>query len=304
MSPADYARWRDEHTWAPSPGSGLVIQNDLAPAAWIEPLLVPDSVQVQAMVPRGFAAYARVFFPFPGDDIVADGEVIDQEHISWTEMARRNGRTAHALMEAQTILAGPDKGKYGGAGCGFLVEEQFDALLPSLAGIRPAPTAGSCCGTASATSMSRRSASSARNSGIRADYYLLHGPHQSYASFPDDPNYWWPEDRAWCVVTDTDFDWAYVAGTAACIEEILAVPVIDAYLTRPRIRSCRNGRAQRPRRHHPPDAITPLRNPGRPSAELGSRTKRNCHTCQIYELPRPHSHAAVSECCLGFNGGC
>lgn len=29
---------------------------------------------------------------------------------------------------------------------------------------------------------------------------------------------------AWCVVTDTDFDWAYMAGTATCIEEILAVP--------------------------------------------------------------------------------
>ena len=30
-----------------------------------------------------------------------------------------------------------------------------------------------------------------------------------------------------------DFDWAYVAGTTACIEEILAAPAIDAYPTRP-----------------------------------------------------------------------
>lgn len=234
MSAAEYALWRAEHTWAPSPGSGLVIQNDLAPAAWIEPLLVPDSVQVQAMVPRGFAAYARVFFPFPGDDIVADGEVIDQEHISWTEMARRNGRTAHALMEAQTILAGPDKGKYGGAGCSFLVEEQFDALLPILS--RHTSCSDSWFLLWNGFGNLYEPAFSQLGAELRhpeRDYYLLHGPHQSYASFPDDPNYWWPEDRAWCVVTDTDFHWAYVAGTAACIEEILAVPVIDAYLTRP-----------------------------------------------------------------------
>jgi hypothetical protein len=65
------------------------------------------------------------------------------------------------------------------------------------------------------------------------DYYLLRGPHHSYADFPDDPGYWWPQDRAWCVVTDTDFGWAYVAGSAACINEVLAVPVIDAYATAP-----------------------------------------------------------------------
>jgi hypothetical protein len=97
MSAAEYAQWRDEHTWAPPPGSRLVIEDDLAPAAWIEPLLVPGSSRVYGMAPRLFEAYARVFFPFPGDDIVADGKVIDQERITWTELARRNGRTAHAI---------------------------------------------------------------------------------------------------------------------------------------------------------------------------------------------------------------
>jgi hypothetical protein len=73
-----------------------------------------------------------------------------------------------------------------------------------------------------------------RRSGIRcAIYHLLRGPHHSYAGFPDDPGYWWPQDRAWCAVTDTDFDWAYAAGSAACINEVLAVPVIDACATAP-----------------------------------------------------------------------
>jgi hypothetical protein len=68
---------------------------------------------------------------------------------------------------------------------------------------------------------------------FRRQHSALRGPHPSYADFPHNPNYWWPEDRAWCIVTDTDVDWAYVAGSAACIDEVLAVPATDAYATKP-----------------------------------------------------------------------
>ena len=47
----------------PSRGTELVIQSDLTPAAWIEPLLFGDWSDVRAMVPEGFEAYARIFFP-------------------------------------------------------------------------------------------------------------------------------------------------------------------------------------------------------------------------------------------------
>lgn len=40
MSCREYEEWRDAHTWDPSRGSELVIETDLAPAAWIEPLLL------------------------------------------------------------------------------------------------------------------------------------------------------------------------------------------------------------------------------------------------------------------------
>jgi hypothetical protein len=65
------------------------------------------------------------------------------------------------------------------------------------------------------------------------DYYLLSGRHSACQDLPFGPNYWWPDDRAWCVCTDTDFDWAYVAGSASSTEEVLSVPVLDAYQTRP-----------------------------------------------------------------------
>ena len=227
MSPHEYDRWRDEHTWDPSRGTDLVIQEDLAAAAWIEPLLVPGSFEVQMMTPRGFEAYARIFFPFPG-------EGAGQEFTSWTELARRSGRTAHALMESETIVAGPAGQEPAGGGVGSMAAAQFDALLPILA--RHTSAADSWFLLWDGFGDLNPRAFPEHGPKVRhpmRDYYLLRGPHRGYADFPDDPNYWWPADRAWCVVTDTDFDWAYVAGSAACVREILAVPVLDAYPTRP-----------------------------------------------------------------------
>ena len=234
MSRDEHEYWREERTWAPPRGGELVIQDDLAAAAWIEPLLVPWSFEVQMMTPRGFEAYARIFFPFPGPGAVSHGGTAGRGFTSWTEMARRNGRTAHALMEAETILAGPAGGRPPGGGAGSLTGEQFDDLLPVLARHTSAADSwfllwegfGDLNPRAFAEHR-RRVRHSMRN------YYLLRGPHRCYADFPHNPNYWWPADRAWCVVTDTDFDWAYVAGSAACVQEILAVPVLDAYPTRP-----------------------------------------------------------------------
>jgi hypothetical protein len=53
--------------------------------------------------------------------------------------------------------------------------------------------------------------------------YLLRGPHRAYAEFLSVswPNYWWPDDRAWCVITDTDWDEYCIAGSATCIDELL-----------------------------------------------------------------------------------
>jgi hypothetical protein len=41
----------------------VVLQDDVAPAAWLAPRLVPESFEVRRSVPQGFEAYARIFFP-------------------------------------------------------------------------------------------------------------------------------------------------------------------------------------------------------------------------------------------------
>ncbi len=65
------------------------------------------------------------------------------------------------------------------------------------------------------------------------NFYLLRGPLDVCADFSNDPSYWWPDDRAWCLSTDTDFYWSYLAGTRKCIDEVLAVPLVDAVETKP-----------------------------------------------------------------------
>lgn len=112
----EYEGWRDAHTWDPSRGTELVIETDLAPAAWIEPRLLGHWSAVLAMVPGGFDAYARMFFPFEGED-----------------GALRHEQIAVALTGPESIiLAGPDGQAEPDAYCGFLPRGEFSALLQVL----------------------------------------------------------------------------------------------------------------------------------------------------------------------------
>jgi hypothetical protein len=47
------------------------------------------------------------------------------------------------------------------------------------------------------------------------------------------PNQWWPEDRAWCVASEIDFDSTLVAGSADLIAEITADPQLEALAVEP-----------------------------------------------------------------------
>jgi hypothetical protein len=185
-------------------------------------------------VPQGFAAYARIFFPFVGDDIVEEGVAVATEQITWAEMARRNGRIAHALMEQETILRPPNGEQLLGHGSyGSLMPEQFEALVPILTRHTSAASGWFLLWDGFGDLNDRPFNDIPKVRHPARNFFLLKGPLSSYADLPHDPNYWWPDDRAWCLCTDVDFDWAYLAGSAAYAEEVLAVPVIDAQATRP-----------------------------------------------------------------------
>ena len=233
MSGREYEAWRDARAWDPSRMTELVVCADLGAAQWIEPLLVPGSYEVRMTVPQGFAAYARIFFPFVVADFVEDGE-LRQEYLTWTEVARRNGRTAHALMEQETILRGPG-GDGGDMQCSDrLAPDQVEALL-SIVSRHTSSSIGWFLLWDGFGDLSERAF---RDDGPKVthpmrSYYLLRGPLSAYGDFPDNPSYWWPDDRAWSMCTDTSFEWAYLAGSADCVAEVIASPVIDALATEP-----------------------------------------------------------------------
>ena len=46
--------------------------------------------------------------------------------------------------------------------------------------------------------------------------------------FPQTPNLWWPEDRAWCVATEIDLAWTYVGGSSELAATLLGDRRLEA----------------------------------------------------------------------------
>jgi hypothetical protein len=47
------------------------------------------------------------------------------------------------------------------------------------------------------------------------------------------PSLWWPEDRAWCVASEIDFDSTLVAGPAALVADLVDHPHLEAFEVAP-----------------------------------------------------------------------
>jgi hypothetical protein len=66
------------------------------------------------------------------------------------------------------------------------------------------------------------------------DHWLLRGPIDlaaaNLAAEPSEQSasLWWPADRAWFVATDIDLVATFVGGSAACIDDLLASPGLEA----------------------------------------------------------------------------
>jgi hypothetical protein len=73
---------------------GLTHVTDVAAGNWIAPRLRGFGGRVNYVVPDGFAAYARVLHP-------AEDE--PGQAVTWAEVCRRTGRTAHPLMQWNSI---------------------------------------------------------------------------------------------------------------------------------------------------------------------------------------------------------
>ena len=231
MTDDEYDEWYAQVAWDPNRYPGLTIEHELTPATLIEQLLVPGSFHVEMIVPRGYEAYARIFFPFRRSAVDAEGEW-HEERVTWTDMATENGKVVHALMEHETITP-PTVGNEAGPQCWNMPDPvQVEVMLPVLAR-HTSSTEGWFLLWDGFGNLNWDVLSDAvpKVGHPHRDFFLLHGPLDTYANFVDAPNYWWPDDRAWCLSSDTDYFWSYLAGSRACVNEILAIPAMDALET-------------------------------------------------------------------------
>ena len=232
----------------------LVYVDDLSPAQWIVERLHPFAQDAGAIIPPGFDAYARIFHPAMRR--VGETEI----PVTWREIADLNLRVHHSQMQFGAIAGGSalkqgsqpglwDRAPMIGSlpldvarvlvdllrlqtktpeRCWFAAWEGWgDPVFASLHGpkVGPAPQLPEI--------IPRPSAHTLQLPG--RGYYVAKGPVTAaldtvygVAYHYQSPSIWWPDDRAWCVATEVDFDWTYVGGSNSCVAAVLAHPSLEA----------------------------------------------------------------------------
>jgi hypothetical protein len=227
---------------------------DVTPASWIAERLHPFAQDAGSIIPPGFAAYARIFHPAMRR--VGQAEI----PVTWREIADSNLRVHHSQMQFGAI-AGGSALKHGSQPglwdrppttgnlpldiarllvrllrdhtntperCWFAAWEGWgDSVFVTIGGSGEpyVPPPGSL--------IARPKQPTFKIPG--RGYYIARGPLASALDTVYGPvshfqsaSMWWPDDRAWCVATEVDFDWTYVGGSDECTAAVLSSPDLEA----------------------------------------------------------------------------
>jgi hypothetical protein len=210
-------------------------------ALWIVEAIHGFAQDVGSVVPEGFDGYARIFHPAQrGRD--------PQENVTWAEIASSTGRTMHAgvqwphvafsreisnINELQEAPPGAPWDTPPDEGC--FPKDLVDPLLQVL-------TANT--GTADLCWFAvwegwgdlRTDAKAAASFELPSRRYFLYQGSieaaketfsQAESSY-ESASLWWPDDKAWCVATEVDFESTYVGGSQRFIEEVLTASQLEA----------------------------------------------------------------------------
>jgi len=187
---------------------------------WIDALQPFAAHKVGSLVPAGFERVARVFHPLSFED---------SNDLRWDAVAVRSGRVAHPDMQLHAIAtpAGrrPDVSVRHGhsARCGELPEREASVLAELLA---ERTAMGLTCHFGVWDGYGGLQPTTAAKMEIPNRHHFLAqgvlGDLRQPLEMLDRqaPNLWWPNDRAWCVVSEIDFCWTYVAGSAELITQL------------------------------------------------------------------------------------
>ncbi|HVQ60344.1 MAG TPA: type II toxin-antitoxin system HicA family toxin [Solirubrobacterales bacterium] len=228
---------------------GQMLGNDLkavdgaSEGAWIEPALGGGDGAVTEQVPKLFEAYARVFHP-PSDD--------QGNAVTWAEVARRLGRTAHPEMQWHQIVGTADTfGIEGSSWSGNIPRlgemgiEELDRLCEVL-GEQTADSEHCYFGLCEINHHplvraieGEQGKQSRLGLPLGRDHLVLAGPLIAVVQFGADP-LWreapsliWPADRSWFVASEVDFDSTLVGGSRALVDALVAAPGLEVHEVQP-----------------------------------------------------------------------
>lgn len=217
---------------------GLPVETDVTTGVWLSSGRrrgTPGTVG--ALVPAIFEAYARVLHPavrYVGDDDV---------EVSWAEVAAHNGTVAHPLVQ-WVPLTGSWEYQASDSQPPVWDDAPSTGHLPVAVAARLAAVLGRHTAAPGDCRFGRWAGFGFDAATVeRLPQLLLRGGQdmvvvrgavedavRNLAPEPNEQsaNLWWPDDRAWCVVTDIDLMSTYVGGSAACIAELLTTPGLEA----------------------------------------------------------------------------
>lgn len=218
---------------------------DVRAGDWIAPRLGPFGATVGGIVPRGFAAYARVLHPAPTDPPT-----------TWATVCAATGATPHASMQWSAITRGQrgDDPAIGNlepptlydlcAALGRHTIEQpwFFAVwdgwgwLHDGASVRLQASTDGSDPQVLPPAYPRKIVAGPKVALPHRDYLLFSGPPDLVDRLGDpqgpwarSPSLFWPSDRSWCVATEIDLDSTLVGGPAELVDAVLAAPGLEAW---------------------------------------------------------------------------
>lgn len=237
---------------------GLRVCADVSAAAWIAPRLGGAFGAVTRTVPKGFDAYVRILHPVPD----ADGG-----DTTWFHVAEVTGRQPHALMQWHALVGSSDPFNFEGSlwphgspDDGNLAPEVLGPLCELLAGHTTTPEHCFFClwegwgwvergpytlpsGQLVPAAFSAEELSRPRVQHPGRKYLLLEGPLEAALQIgdrhpgpfidPQSPNICWPQDHAWCLASEIDFDSTLVGGSTELVNSILNDPTFEAWPVQP-----------------------------------------------------------------------
>jgi hypothetical protein len=206
--------------------------SDVSPADWIAPRLHPFNEDTGSVVPEGFDAYCRIFHPI-------EPRWSETRRKTWAEIASENGMIAHPEMQFhminRTVDTAPPLTYESGHGprWGSLPRRERAELVDVL---RPETLSPDRCWFCVWEGFGHNDHSGGRVRHPNRDYMLYAGAIELALASLDvptvSPNLWWPDDRAWIVVTEIDYAWTYVGGSARLVERLLASNKLEVLPTK------------------------------------------------------------------------